>query len=151
MRIKEKEVSLPKEILIDGFNLAISVISISIGEAYLCDDGYIRDLGMGKFKKEKNLLLSSLILVNELCTSITNSCTFVLDAQISKSGEIANVLREIGAKVSLSKTVDSFLITSGKVVATNDFMILMKAKRIINLLKYNLELAIPFFCSRNSA
>ncbi|BBG23899.1 DUF434 domain-containing protein [Sulfuracidifex tepidarius] len=144
-RIKKREEESKndsfKKVLVDGFNLAFSVISLSFGEAYTCDDGYIRDVGMGKFKKEKNLIISALTILNELCFSMNKECTFVLDAQVSKSGEIAKHMQVVGARTVLSKTVDSFLINSDSLVASNDFLILMKAKRIINLLSESTNLA----------
>lgn len=143
--IKKKESQDYREILIDGFNLAISIISASLGEAYMCDDGYIRDLSMGRFKKEKEMIVASLKLINEICISMGKLCTFVLDAQISKSGDMAKTVKLFGGSTILSKTVDSFLINAESAVASNDFVILMKAKRIVNILQNRIKVNSPFF------
>ena len=40
------KISNQKEIIIDGYNIALTLISAMNGEEiYLCDDGFIRDLG----------------------------------------------------------------------------------------------------------
>ena len=52
-------------------------------------------------------------------------------------------------KVNLTKRVDSSLISSGLVVASNDFLVLNMSKRIFNLLEklvanYGIEVSFDF-------
>jgi hypothetical protein len=128
------KISTGNDIIIDGFNIAITLINILDNDnAFLCDDGFIRDLGLGK-KKEDERILDILILVSEYCTWKKYTFEIILDSQISNSGKIAEKLRQKNIMVKTVNKADKEAIISNKIIASNDFVILMNSTKIIDLL-----------------
>lgn len=133
-QIKEKIVSLPIDIALDGYNLAITLLSaIYNDEIFLCDDGFFRDLGLGK-RKNDDEIYDALLLISEFLNYKNISFKIFLDSQISKSGELAKRLRNLGLEVNVVNKVDKELIIKEDVISSNDFVILSKAKRIYDVL-----------------
>ncbi|MEM0293563.1 MAG: DUF434 domain-containing protein [Saccharolobus sp.] len=128
------KISNQKEIIIDGYNIALTLISAMNGEEiYLCDDGFIRDLGLGKYKNS-DLVKDALQLIIEYCEMLNLACEIVLDSQISKSGYIASELRRKNIMARAVNKADKEIIMSSKVIYSNDFLILYKSQKITNLL-----------------
>ena len=128
------KISNQKEIIIDGYNIALTLISAMNGEEiYLCDDGFIRDLGLGKYKNS-DLVKDALQLIIEYCEMLNLTCEIVLDSQISKSGYIASELRRKNIMARTVNKADKEIIMSSKVIYSNDFLILYKSQKITNLL-----------------
>ncbi|EZQ06916.1 MULTISPECIES: DUF434 domain-containing protein [Acidianus] len=131
--LRSKIIEHPDEILVDGYNVAITIINARDNdESFLCDDGFVRDLGLGKKKFDKRIL-DTLFLIAKYATDTKIKCEILLDAQISHSGEIASELRKRGVLANTAKTVDSLLIHSSIPISTNDFLVLNSAKIIYNL------------------
>ena len=132
--VKNKVVERAEEVIVDGYNLSLTLLSVIYNdEVFLCDDGFIRDLGLGK-RKEREEVFDSLLLISEFLNSLGIKFQIILDAQISKSGELASKLRSRGINVVTAKKADVEVIVSGKTVASNDFVVIMKANRVYDLL-----------------
>ncbi len=123
-----------KEVVIDGFNVAITLLNVIDNDmAFLCDDGLIRDLGLGK-KKGDSRVLDVLILFSEYCLWKGVKFEIFLDSQVSHSGEIANKLRDRGITTFTVTKADKEVILRNKAVVSNDFVVALKSKRVSNLL-----------------
>jgi hypothetical protein len=135
-KIKFEEV---KNLIIDGFNMGLTILSIiNKDEVFLCDDGFIRDMNLGKRKNEP-AVFDVLLLLSEFLNNIGINFLIILDYQISKSGELSKKLKERKINVILSKTADKFVIFSNSPVASNDYIILFKAKNIVEIIGKILE------------
>jgi len=129
-----KKMTQEKEVVIDGFNVAITLLNVLDNDmAFLCDDGLIRDLGLGK-KKGDSRVLDMLILFSEYCEWKGIGFEILLDSQVSHSGEIANELRRRGIRALTTTKTDKEVILRNKAVVSNDFVVAMKSKMIANLL-----------------
>ena len=132
--VKEKRVQNAEEVIVDGYNVGLTLLSvIHEDEVFICDDGFIRDLGLGK-RKEKEEVFDSLLFVSEFLSSKGVKFQLVLDAQISKSGELAGKLRARGVAAVTVKKADIEVIASGKVIVSNDFVVIMRAGKVYDLL-----------------
>jgi hypothetical protein len=137
LNIKSKSVNNPDKIVLDGYNLGVTLLSLMYNdEVFLCDDGFFRDLGLGK-RKENPEIFDALLILSEYIITKLNLTKFeiILDSQISFSGELSKQLRERGLTVRTEKRPDAELILSREVIASNDFVILSKAFKVFNLLE----------------
>jgi len=132
--ILSKLVERPKRVAVDGYNVALTMISLMSGEAFECDDGFFRDVNLGK-RKGDDRVRESLIEACNFLISKGIEPLFLLDYQISGSGELAAELREEGCNAIAVRNADKESIVSAEAVASNDFVVLMRAKVIYNLLK----------------
>lgn len=139
IQVRSKIDSNSKRILVDGYNLAITLLSLIYeDEIFLCDDGFYRDLGLGKRKNDPEIL-DALILISEYLNNLDKDFVIFLDSQISKSGELAKKLREKEIKVKLVSKTDKMLLAEKEVIASNDFVILSKAEKICDILRDIIE------------
>ncbi len=130
--IKEK-LSLGKSVIIDGFNVAITVLNaLDNDEAFICDDGFVRDLGLGA-KKGDNRIEDILILFSEFCYALGLSFTIILDSQISHSGELASNLRKRGINAKTVNKADKTVMSSEFTIISNDFVVMKNSKRLFDL------------------
>jgi len=128
-----RKISYEREVVIDGYNLALTLLSAINGEeVFLCDDGFFRDLGLGKYKNS-NLIIDALIIISEYCEKLNLTCKIILDSQISKSGEIASELRKKNIMAKTVNKADKEVILSNKIIYSNDFLVLYKSQRITNI------------------
>jgi len=118
-----------KEILIDGYNVMITVESILEGcPVYLCDDGLLRDIrGIFRSYKPSEITDQALSEIIDLLALINPlRVEFLLDQQISMSGSLAAHIREMMALGGIPGTartemnVDHHLKVAKGVVATSD-------------------------------
>jgi hypothetical protein len=132
---KRKEKMTPVEMLhgrvlfIDGYNVLISVESLLAGkQVYLCDDGFIRDTqGIFRSYRMSRLTKDALSAVFDLlaCACLAKA-EFFLDRQISMSGQLAAMVRQIMAEhrvpgtASTMQDVDRQLKECNGIVATGD-------------------------------
>ena len=137
-----------RDILLDGYNVLLSVDSLLKNEPmWFCDDGYIRDTRY-YFSKESQAegIERSLDSVLEFLSGTTpKSVTFLLDSQISRSGELAGFIRrkleerKIQGGARTSKTVDFDLKTEGGdpekklIVATSDGIIIDSVLQVLDI------------------
>jgi hypothetical protein len=132
---KRKEKMIPLEMLrgralfIDGYNVLISVESILAGKPiFLCDDGLIRDTqGIFRSYKISDLTKSALNAIFELLAkALPEKVEVLLDQQISMSGDLAALIRQLMAEhgvLGTARTVrdaDRQLKECGGIVATSD-------------------------------
>jgi len=132
--IKGKINNEEREVILDGYNLALTLISaINNEELYLCDDGFFRDLGLGRHKSSE-IISDTLMLISEYCEKHRIKCEIILDKQLSNSGEIASRLRKKGIEIRTVNKADKEIIISNKAVYSNDFVILFKSQKISTIL-----------------
>jgi hypothetical protein len=135
-------------LLVDGFNVLITVESIYTGDydsIILCDDLVLRDLNavFGKYtfsKVTQKALNNILALISSYNPSFVY---FFFDSPVSFSGKLAGLTRrimdeyELQGNVSLSKNVDTEIIKLSKVkkgiVATSDSVIIDKVDRVLDI------------------
>ncbi|AKV75366.1 hypothetical protein MsedC_1667 [Metallosphaera sedula] len=127
------KVKLEEPLILDGFNVGLSLVNAWDGEQlFLCDDNFVRDLGLGR-KKGDSRLVNALVSVGELLISLGLKFRIVLDSQVSMSGEIAGKLRRLGLDVSVVNRADKEIIASQGTSVTSDFVILRESTKVFDL------------------
>lgn len=137
-----------RDILLDGYNVLLSTDSLLKNELmWFCDDGYIRDTRY-YFRKEKHAedIEGALDAVLKFFSEThPESVTFLLDAQISRSGELAGFIRRKMKKIGISgdartsKTVDFELKAAGKtpednlIVASSDGIVIDSVLQVVDI------------------
>ncbi|HOP09552.1 MAG TPA: DUF434 domain-containing protein, partial [Candidatus Methanofastidiosa archaeon] len=144
-RTRKKEVpdsSLQGEdILIDTYNVLITVESVLFDDPLVCDDGVVRD-GRGVFGNYAigDNTLEALGKIKEFIRKRNVAkATFYIDKNVSKSGELASTIRDfrwgIDVDVVVSDVVDSTLRKSKGIVATADYGIIKYIERFVDIPK----------------
>lgn len=132
--VRKKVVENPEKLAVDGYNVALTLISLKAGKAYECDDGFVRDFQMGTRKGDPQVLEE----LKEVCSFLKSKGVeflILLDSQVSMSGEIAKALRLKGCNALTSRTADKESLATGMTIATNDFVLLMKASKVYNVIR----------------
>ena len=116
-------------IFIDGYNVLITTESVLGGyPVYSCDDGLLRDC-RGIFKNYKTSSLTALALnriLDLLVLAGPAKTEFLLDQQMSRSAELADLIRGMMAKrylcgtVRTARDVDRLLKATKGIVLTSD-------------------------------
>ncbi len=126
------------DLVIDGYNVILTIVSALEGrDLYLCDDGIVRDLRSSYIKDFSTPLVTQALrlIKNELMRLRPKSVTFVLDKNVSWSMRhaevISNEIPEVNVK--LAKKADIAVLATKAVVASSDFVILLKAFKIYDL------------------
>ena len=130
------------DIVIDGYNIIIGMESIIEKQAYLCDDGVVRDTkgAFGSYRTHENTEKAIELILGFLSEKKPSFTCFLLDSQISKSGLFAKMLREkidgsgIEGDAMTSRHVDYDLKNSEYIVASGDGVIIDSAERVVNFL-----------------
>ena len=139
--ISIKEVQ-DKDLAVDGHNVLITVeAGLSGRPLILADDGFIRDISglSGSFKKTEVTEKAIRLIVTFLKKWKPRHTLFLFDAPISKSGILAQELRNLLKKENLPgdalamKVPEKILIGFQGVVATSDTAIIDRSKRVIDL------------------
>ena len=121
--------------------------SILEKKAFICDDGVIRDI-KGAFRNynvSSNTEGAVGLILEFLKEMKPENVVFLLDAQISKSGMLARMLREkLGAAelrgdARTSKHVDYDMKHCSEIVASSDGVIIDAAERVVNFLRCVVE------------
>ena len=130
------------EIWIDGFNVLNTVEAILRGDyLILCDDHVLRDFSEihSKYRLSEFTRKALEEIMKFMRKSEVRRVVILFESQISRSGEIAAMAREvmkaekISGEAKTSKTVDSDLIKSGKIIASSDSAVLLKCRKFIDL------------------
>lgn len=131
-----------KLLAIDGYNVLNTIESALAGKTLLlCDDGLVRDISAvhGKYKISE-LTGKALLLIFEIFELYTpRSFCFFLDSQVSKSGELASLIRskiserELSGTAVAVKQADVSLLDYGEVVATSDSVIVDKLNAVVDI------------------
>ncbi|MGB9845301.1 DUF434 domain-containing protein [Methanothermobacter tenebrarum] len=149
-RRKEKLVSPESlrgsKIILDGYNVLITVESILQGDFFIAQDGFLRDSRgvFGKYKLNDETFKALRLVFKALKVLRVGFVKFYFDKNVSFSGELASIVRrllkdyEIHGEVELSSNVDYNIKSEAEdsVVATSDSAIIDKANRVFD---------IPFF------
>jgi hypothetical protein len=137
-----------KNLLLDGYNVLLSVDSLLKKEPmWFCDDGYIRDTRyyFSKAKQAEGIDESLDLVLKFLSENHPKSVTFLLDAQISRSGELAGFIRRkmkesgIPGEARTSKAADFELKAEGGnpekslLVATSDGIVIDSVLQVLDL------------------
>jgi len=130
------------DVIVDGYNVLISVESLLGGRpVYRCDDGFLRDTrGIFRSYETSDLTAPALQeILNLLASSNPASVAILLDQQISMSGRLADLIREMMATIGLPGTartardVDRQLKSSRAIVATADGNVIDATEHIIDI------------------
>jgi hypothetical protein len=137
-----------KDLLLDGYNVLLSMDSLLKKEPiWFCDDGYIRDTRyyFSKAKQAEDIEESLDLVLEFLSENHPKSAIFLLDAQISRSGELAGLIRRkmneygISGEARTSKTADFELKAEGGnpvksvIVATSDGIVIDSVLQVIDI------------------
>lgn len=131
-----------KEILIDGYNVLITVESILEGcPVYLCDDGLLRDIrGIFRSYRQSKITDQALSEIIDLLALVDPArVDFLLDQQISMSGRLAAHIREMMSLRGVPGTartemiVDHHLKIAKDIVATSDGNVIDAACLVVDL------------------
>lgn len=131
-----------QSISIDGYNVIITTESVLGGyPVYLCDDGLLRD-SRGIFRSFKASSLTAIALnwILDLLASAGPARTEVLlDQQMSRSGELAEMVRGMMAERQLcgvartARNVDHLLKTAKRIILTSDGNVIDSVDYIMDL------------------
>ncbi len=142
-----------KDLAIDGHNVLITIeAGISGRPLVLGDDGFIRDISglSGSFKKTETTEKAIQSIVNAIKQIKPHQTLLLFDAPISKSGELAEAVRnylkkeDIPGDAMAVKVPERILIGFPGVVATSDTAIIDRSRKVLDLaghvLRKNVEL-----------
>lgn len=134
-----------RNLVIDTYNILITVEAILSGREIVRGmDGFLRDTSAVfsnyKFNEEtKNAIEKILEILSEYGVK---SVLFILDSQISHSGELASYIRKRLKEYSLrgdaivSRSADREIIKQNRITATSDSAIIEKVKKAIDICQY---------------
>jgi hypothetical protein len=143
---REKKISIQevrnKDLAIDGHNVVITLeAGLSGRPLILGGDGFVRDISglSGNFRKSKKTE-EAIHLIFDILKKLTPRHTlFLFDSPMSKSGELAQEVRERLKKEKLSgdaqavKVPEKILIGFRGVVATSDTALIDQSKKVFDL------------------
>ncbi len=137
-RIPPKQIK-GKRLCIDGYNQALTMISLEkYGYVYRCTDGLHRDELLGAYKTNILMISKAIIKLYVLALRLgVDDVLVILDSKVSKSGELASMLRKIGIKSITAAHADKTLIDCSLrngVVASSDVVVLKRTPRHIDLI-----------------
>ncbi|MGZ3538165.1 MAG: DUF434 domain-containing protein [Thermodesulfobacteriota bacterium] len=153
---------LNQDLVIDGHNVLITIeAGISGRPLILGDDGFIRDISgvSGNFKKTETTEKAIQFIIRAIKKMRPTQTLFLLDAPISKSGELAEAVRNYLKKEGISgdamalRVPERILIGFPGVVATSDTAIINRSKKVLDLaghvLRKSIELESLIRLNRN--
>ncbi|MGD0916500.1 MAG: DUF434 domain-containing protein [Thermodesulfobacteriota bacterium] len=145
-----------KNLAIDGHNTVITIeAGLSGRPLVLADDGFVRDISglSGSFKKTETTGEAIQLIVNLLKKVKPRQTLFLFDAPISKSGELAQEVRNklkrenlLGDAIAV-KVPEKILIGFPGVIATSDTAIIDQSGEVVDLagnILRNLQLRSSF-------
>ncbi len=129
---------LGRHLIIDGYNVLLTVAAAIEGlTLYLCDDGIVRDLRSAKIKDfSAPSIMNAIEIVRDATGKLgPSNVTLFLDKSVSMSAEHSKIIRMLSSRweVILASRTDTEVISSRGVIASSDYVILMKAKEIYDL------------------
>ena len=146
---KEKAIKIrelgDKTLTIDGYNVIIVLETMLEGKNLIdSDDSFVRDISgvFGKHKITEKTHQAIDIIMQTLKQNPPKDTLIFLDSPVSKSGELAAIIREkmkkhgINGTAQVVKQADNAVLRKGQVTATSDSVILQKAKKAFDLAGY---------------
>ena len=145
------EVVSGEELIVDGFNLIITVeAALSGGLLMLCRDGCIRDLASvhGSYRSVNETDSAILLIGNTLEDLRPKSVAWVLDRPISNSGRLAKRIRDAALEkgrpwsVAVVFNPDAEISASSQIVISSDSHVLDRISRWLNFNRLLTEKAL---------
>jgi hypothetical protein len=134
-----------KDLAIDGYNVIITIeAGLAGGPLVLGDDGFIRDISglSGNFKKTQ-VTEEALELIFDVIKKVSPRETlFLFDAPISRSGELAQEVRnrlrreDLHGDAKAVKVPEKILIGFPGMIATSDTAIVDESEKVVDLAGY---------------
>ena len=131
-----------RDLAIDGYNVLITIeAGLSGTPLILADDGFTRDTSglSGNFRKTARTDKALKLILDDLKRVKPRRVLFLFDAPISKSGELAEVVRGQLHEAGLPgdalavKVPENILIGFPGIVATSDTAIINRSEKVIDL------------------
>jgi hypothetical protein len=131
-----------KKLVIDGYNLLITIESaLSGGYIFKGRDGCLRDISSihGSYKRVEETIPALLLIANEISAIKPEFVFWLLDAPVSNSARLKQIIMQIAAEYHLPWTVelvnnpDFVLKRSKDVIVSSDSMILNETTHWLNL------------------
>jgi hypothetical protein len=131
-----------KCIAVDFLNVLGTVLSAMSGGLIVKSlDGFIRDLSElhASILKQPRIYEATTIILEAIASLTPSKVIFLLEENVSYSGEISDFIRRelrtfsIDGTALTSRSVDSELVRTGWIVATSDAPIMARADRLIDL------------------
>lgn len=127
-----------KRLGVDGYNVLITVESLLLGRRLIrCDDGFVRDLRaiFGKYKTSHVTPRALREILREVSRAKPREVVWVFDKQVSRSGELAALTRELLAQAGVkgkAKTAARTDLEIGacEVAASSDRVIIKRARAV---------------------
>ncbi|WP_457751914.1 DUF434 domain-containing protein [Thermococcus sp.] len=124
---------------IDGFNVLITLESLLLGEAILCEDGLIRDIRyVGKYRLHERTGELLDLIAGELTSLKVERAVFFYGKNVPKSGLVKRLTEEklteqgVNGEVRLVKSPD-FELKGFEYVATADTGIIGRVPHVLDL------------------
>ena len=140
-RVSVKEV-WDKALAIDGHNVLITIeAGLSGGRLVLGDDGFIRDISglSGNFRRTARTEEALQMIFDLILEVVPRQTLFLFDAPISKSGRLAQEVRDRLRKEGLPgdaqavRVPETILMGFGGFIATSDTAIIDQSERVVDL------------------
>ena len=131
-----------KCIAVDFLNVLGTVLSAMSGGLIVKSlDGFIRDISElhASILKQPRIYEATTIILEAVASLTPSKVIFLLEENVSYSGEISDLIRRelrtfsIDGTALTSRAVDSELVRTGWIVATSDAPIMARADRLIDL------------------
>ncbi len=127
-----------RHLIIDGYNVLLTVAAAIEGlTLYLCDDGLVRDLRSTKIRNFSTpSIMNAIKLVKDATDELKpRNVTLFLDKSISMSAEHSKAIRMQAPQwnVILASKADTEVIASKGIIASSDYVILMKTNEVFDL------------------
>jgi hypothetical protein len=131
-----------KKLVIDGYNLLITIESaLSGGYIFKGRDGCFRDISSihGSYKRVEETIPALLLIANEISNLKPEFVFWLLDAPVSNSGRLKQIIMQIAEEYHLPWTVElvnnpDFVLKKSKdIIVSSDSMILNETSQWLNL------------------
>ncbi len=131
-----------RTVFLDGYNCIITCESLLSGyPVYLCDDGFLRDTRgfFRRYRANPSACRAIQEILGLLAEAGPSRAVFLLDSQISRSGELAGEIRGLMAQMSLlgdalcRRDVDHQLKSCREIVASSDGIVIDSSPDAIDL------------------
>lgn len=133
-----------KNLVIDTYNILVTVQEILSGKEIVKGmNGFLRDISavFSKYKFNEDTKIAIGKILEILSDYKPKFVLFVLDSQISRSGELASYIRKklgefcISGDAKVSRNADGEIIRQNWITATSDSIIIEKVKNVVDVAK----------------
>jgi len=130
------------DLVIDGYNVLITIEAALSGRALVSgDDGFVRDISglSGNFRKTGKTEKALQLILDVLKRVKPHQTLFLFDAPISKSGELAQEVRDRLLRENLAgdamavRVPEKIMIGFPGIIATSDTAIIDRSTKVVDL------------------